>query len=259
MLIGVLRRDPPTVLGAHFRSTVASAPSRERGERLCSPVPRLPPQDEEREQKEAAKRVAAASGGANAASAAASASTPAAAPVARVATLPTRDTAATPIAPGGADGVGGAREAEVAEAASAEEEEAEPSGEQMLETLASSGEAGRALLEIELSRPLTRKLLLDDAAAIAFLRQHSGAQLSVHKHTGGAATLVATGPVLALQAVSGALRRLLVEPAVEGAGEGEDEYLLTYPPRDARRLLASMELPTLCLRFGVRQRTSTGE
>ena len=62
-----------------------------------------------------------------------------------------------------------------------------------------------------------------------------------------------------MQVVSGALHRLLNAPSsAEGneLGEGEEEYLLTFSPRDARMIAATGELPTVPLRYDVRQHTS---
>jgi len=140
-----------------------------------------------------------------------------------------------------------------------ETEEREASGLSVLEGLVASGEQGRALIEIDVPAACARLLYDHSSAAIEFLRQHSGAQISVHRHANRAATIVATGTPPVLEVVSGALHRLLNAPSsAEGneLGEGEEEYLLTFSPRDARMIAATGELPTVPLRYDVRQHTS---
>jgi len=54
-----------------------------------------------------------------------------------------------------------------------------------------------------------------------------------------------------LRCVAMALRRLLLSPA---AGASEEEYVLTFAPRDARELAESADLSTVPLRYEVRTR-----
>jgi len=92
-------------------------------------------------------------------------------------------------------------------------------------------------------------LTAHQSAPLRFLREHSGAQLTLHKHPSGDGTLVATGTALVLQCVAMALRRLLLSPAEGGASE--EEYVLTFAPRDARELAESADLSTVPLRYEV--------
>jgi len=123
------------------------------------------------------------------------------------------------------------------------------SADSLLEQLADVADGDRAVLEAAVSPRQMPLLTAHQSAPLRFLRAHSGAQLTLHKHPLGDGTLVATGTAPVLQCVAMALRRLLLSPAEGGASE--EEYVLTFAPRDARELAESADLSTVPLRYEV--------